>query len=164
MAEPLIDGERVITVRKLSASGREVLSYPGRLLQEAPSRRTIEARFDFDDVQVEGLTMRRGDRFVETFYTDRWYNVFAIYDGGSGRLKGWYCNLTRPARFDEDAIHAEDLELDLLVLPDGRMSTLDAAEFDALPLTPSERRAAQRGLEDLLEHARNRSGPFASTG
>ncbi len=163
-ANPPSPVRRVITVHKLDAEGREVFSYPGRLLEETPAHRVVEAHFDHDDLRVEALTMRRGDRFVELYYTDRWYNAFAIHDGPNGRLKGWYCNITRPARFTEDAIYAEDLELDLLVLPDGRSAVLDEDDFNRLPLEPSERRAARQALEELLAHARARSGPFAAIG
>ena len=42
-------------------------------------------------------TLRRGDRFIETYYTDRWYNIFEIHAREDDRLKGWYCNIAKPA-------------------------------------------------------------------
>lgn len=152
-----------VTVRKRAADGRELLVYPARVIGRAESRLTVEAEFALPAVEVGGLAIRPGDRMVESFYSDRWYNVFAVYDGGGSRLKGWYCNITRPARLEPEAGHieAEDLALDLVVLPDGRWQVLDEEEFAALPLTLDERRAALEALTELQSLALRRRGPFA---
>jgi len=78
------------------------------------------------------------------------------------RIKGWYCNLTRPARITADAVYAEDLALDLMVYPDGRFRVLDEDEFAALKLKPAEREQALRGLESLKHMVRHRNGVFTS--
>jgi uncharacterized protein len=150
-----------ITVHKLDAAGREVWSYTGRVLARTASWVQLEAEFDRDEVTFHGLTLRRGDRMVETFFGDRWYNVFAIYDGIAGGLKGWYCNITRPARLEADAVRAEDLALDLLVYPQGGDLVLDEDEFERLELSPPERDAARQALADLRLLAARRAGPFA---
>ncbi len=151
---------RLITVHKLDARGREVRRYQGRQLRRNAHALTLEAHFDHPQVPLEGMTLQPGDRFVETFYRRRWYNVFAIYDPETGRLKGYYCNITRPARFEGDHIYAEDLALDLLVLPDGTLRVLDEKEFCALALEPAERRAARQALQELVELAARCRPPF----
>jgi hypothetical protein len=153
-----------ITVHKLDASGREVWAYEGRVLLQDGPKLVLEARFDRDDIRLGGLHLRRGDRFVETFYTDRWYNIFAVYASEDGRLKGWYCNVTRPAWIDAEGGHirAEDLALDLIVLPDGRSTVLDEQEFAALPLSDAERRQAQRAMDDLRAAVLGRQEAFAA--
>lgn len=153
----------VITVHKLDAAGREVRSYTGHLLARGATWVRLEAaaQFDHDEIAFPGLTLRRGDRMVETFYADRWYNVFCIYDGAAGALKGWYCNITRPPRLEAKDVRAEDLALDLLVYPKGGDLVLDEDEFDALELTPAEQSTARRALAELRELAARRQGPFA---
>ncbi|OQY20658.1 MAG: hypothetical protein B6I35_10355 [Anaerolineaceae bacterium 4572_32.2] len=42
------------------------------------------------------VALEPSDRWTECFYTDRWYNVFEIH-AADDSLKGWYCNITRPA-------------------------------------------------------------------
>ncbi len=153
-------GERVI-VHNLDAQGREVLRYQGVVLRRTPTSLTLEARFEHDDLLVSGLHLRRGDRFVETFYSDRWYNVFAIHDAQGGRLKGWYCNVTRPARLQTGHVYAEDLALDMIVYPDGRWQVLDEEEFAALPLRLEERRQALQAITELQTMVVRREGPFA---
>ncbi len=82
-----------------------------------------------------GTIIRTGDRFIETYFTERWYNVFEIHDREDDRLKGWYCNIGRPAVMEsENTISYVDLALDLWVAPDGSQTVLDEDEFDALDL------------------------------
>ena len=153
----------LITVHKHAADGRELLAYPARLLDVQDACMTVEAVFAHPEVEVGGLRIRPGDRMVESFYADRWYNVFAVFDSEGGGLKGWYCNITRPARFGpgDGHVYAEDLALDLVVLPDRRWQVLDEEEFAALTLTPEERRAALAALTELQSLALRRRGPFA---
>jgi hypothetical protein len=88
----------MITVRKCGLSGETTWQYIGRPLERTARRVTLEAPFNRSDVPFMGVTLKRGDRFVETFFADRWFNVFEIFDRDDGALKGWYCNIGRPAR------------------------------------------------------------------
>jgi hypothetical protein len=148
-----------IVVHKLDAHGREIWHYTGQLLEDGPLQRRLIARFEREQIEVGGLTLARGDVFLETFYADRWFNVFDIYDP-AGRRKGWYCNVTRPARFLPGHIYAEDLALDLVVLPGGSTVVLDEEEFGALQLTEEETRACRQALAELRGLSLARSGPF----
>ena len=154
---------RAVTIHKLDAAGREVWRYPARLLAETGSERKLEATFDREDGNLAGLPLRRGDRFLESFYTDRWYSVFAISDALDGRFKGWYCNLSRPARFEAADIFAEDLALDLIVFPDGRQVVLDVEEYEELSLEPHERVQVDRAMAELRDMAAKRQPPFDAT-
>jgi predicted RNA-binding protein associated with RNAse of E/G family len=156
-------GDR-ITVHKRDAAGRETWSYPGLLLALGSSSMTIEAFYDRNEAEFHGLLLQPGDRFVETYYTDRGYNIFTVFAVDDGRLKGWYCNVTRPAVFRDGHIDFDDLALDLIVLPDGATAVVDVEEFEALDLPGSERERAQAALESLRSLAARREGPFARSG
>ncbi len=136
-------------IRKLDYRGRELISYPARRLFQVPDALLMRAVWDRPPMDLEYVRLEPGDLWLETFYADRWYNVFEIR-APDGRLKGRYCNITRPARIAPGEICAEDLALDLWVDPDGRTRVLDEEEFARLPLTPEERRAARQALEKLL--------------
>ncbi|MGH2626730.1 MAG: DUF402 domain-containing protein [Anaerolineales bacterium] len=153
-----------LTVHKLDAEGREVWRYPGRALEQAPDRIVLQAVFARRPMEVGGLRMEPGDRFVETFYTDRWYNVFAVYRGSGSRLRGWYCNIARPARLEAEDVFAEDLALDLVVFPDRTWRVLDREAFEALPLPAPDRDSALRGLADLMARAESGEEPFLPSG
>ncbi|MGB9775721.1 MAG: nicotinamide-nucleotide amidohydrolase family protein [Anaerolineae bacterium] len=136
-------------IRKLDHQGREVISYPARLLFQTPNAVLMRAVWDRPPMDLEYGRLEPGDLWLETFYADRWYNVFEIR-APDGELKGRYCNITRPARIAPGEIRAEDLALDLWVDPDGRTRVLDEEEFACLPLTPEEQRTARQALEGLL--------------
>jgi predicted RNA-binding protein associated with RNAse of E/G family len=156
--------KRGFVVRKLDASGREVWRYPAEVVESGPTYVVLEATFDRNDLEFHGLRLNRGDRFVETYYSNRWYNVFAIYDVGTAAFKGWYCNIARPAAIGPDGLDCADLALDLLVFPDGRSIVLDVEEFEALLLTGAEEQHARSALEELQRMARLGEGPFAQHG
>lgn len=147
---------------KLDHRGRERWRYEGRVLSRDPASITIEANYDLADEDFRGLPLRKGDRFVERHFAFRWYNVFAVYDGTSGQLKGWYCNITRPARIKANRVVAEDLALDLIVKPDGSWTVLDEPEFDAQGLSDTDRANALAALAELKQLAQAAEGPFRS--
>jgi len=137
-----------ITVIKNDHAGREILRYEGVVLERHPDHVVVEARFNRDDMDLGYVVFRRGDRFVERFYADRWYNIFEIHDVDDDHIKGWYCNFTRPAIIADGVAQADDLALDLWVYPDGRTLTLDQDEFDALAISLEER---QRVIDSLAK-------------
>lgn len=139
-----------LTVHKLDHAGREVWQYPARVLARDAGSIRLEAFFNRDDMPLDYTTFKRGDRFIETFYADRWYNVFAVYDRDDGALKGWYANVCRPATFDDGAVRCDDLALDVWVSPAGDATVLDEDEFAALPLPAADRAAARDALAQLL--------------
>jgi predicted RNA-binding protein associated with RNAse of E/G family len=149
-----------IFIHKLDPAGQEVWQYPGKVVSQNNAQIVLEAIFDREFVEIGGLHLSRGDRFVETFYFDRWYNIFEIYDALDGRLKGWYCNITRPAWMESNHLYAEDLALDLVVHPDHSLIVLDEDEFEGLVLPEQERIQAQTALEELIQLARSGQPPF----
>lgn len=153
-----------ILVHKLDHRGREVWRYPGTVIERTSSSLTLEAFFDRERQVIGGLILQPGDRFVETYFTDRWYNVFAVHDGRDGALKGWYCNIARPARIEPGGLFAEDLALDLIIDRLGRSVVLDQEEFDSLDLPAGDRRRARRALEELQRLASEGEPPFALPG
>jgi uncharacterized protein len=143
-----------IDVIKLDIHHRETWRYTGSVLRRWPNAVLLQALFDRDDISFHEILLRRGDRFVEIFYTDRWYNIFEIHDRDTDQLKGWYCNITMPAELHTDSVSYVDLALDLLVYPDGRQLVLDEDEFDALPLEADIRRQARASLDVLCSRFR----------
>jgi len=140
-----------INVLKQDYLGRDVWKYSGKLIEEGNTKIVIEAYFDRGDTQVDRLILRRGDKFIETYYSDQWFNIYEIQDQLSGQVKAWYCNLCYPAQIDHDSVTYRDLELDLLVYPNGAQVILDMEEFEALPIASEVRLKALEGLKQLRE-------------
>ncbi len=148
-----------ITVRKLDHVGSEVFAYPGQVVQRSDSAVVLRTAWDRAPRDLGYVVLEPNDRWTEYFYTDRWYNIFRICTS-DGHLKGWYCNITRPARISAEEVSAEDLALDLWVAPDGDMRVLDEDEFAALPLSAEERAVALSALAELEAMVAQNAAPF----
>jgi uncharacterized protein len=149
----------LVTIRKLDHAGRQVTSYPGQVLRRDDCAIVLRTRWSRAPLDLGFVVLEPGDRWTEFFYADRWYNIFEIC-ASDGRLKGWYCNVTRPACISADEVVADDLALDLWVTPDGETQVLDEDEFAALRLTPAERESAQKALAELQAMVARKAAPF----
>jgi hypothetical protein len=138
-------------VIKLNHLGQETWRYSGEVLKQTPSLLVLEAFFDREKTLVGDLVLMRGDRFIEYYYNDRWYNIFEIQDLTNHNIKGWYCNISYPAIFSTRYVTYQDLALDLLVYPTGQQVVLDEDEFETLPLSPFDRKKARQSLNELQQ-------------
>ena len=146
-----MSGIKDIKVLKRGLNGEVTWQYEGQVLERGENFILLEAFFDRDDMPFVDVILKRGDRFVETFYTDRWYNVFEIFDRDEGKLKGWYCNIGYPAVLGKETVSYIDLALDLWVAVDGTQTVIDEDEFLALPINVMTRTKALFALEELKE-------------
>ncbi|MFN8386689.1 MAG: DUF402 domain-containing protein [Anaerolineales bacterium] len=74
-----------------------------------------------------------------------------MYDRDDGQIKGWYCNIGKPAVIEDGVVSYVDLALDLWVSADGVQTILDEDEFAALELTGEFRASALTGLNELKQ-------------
>ena len=149
-----------IKVQKKNPAGEVVYEYEGDELRRDDTSIVLEALFDRADMPFQDVIFKQGDRFVEYYYTDRWYNIFAIYGGDDGQIKGWYCNIGKPAVIEDGVVSYVDLALDLWVSANGRQTVLDEDEFDALALTDDLRKNALIGLGELKQVFLNDKPPL----
>jgi hypothetical protein len=140
-----------LKIIKYHAGSEKIYTWSGQLLSETPVSRRVNAWFNGNSGYVGKVLLEPGDRFVETYFTDRWYNFFQIYAGQSDVMKCYYFNLSRPAVFYEDRIEWEDLALDLVVFPDGQKELLDQDEFARLNIDEKSRQICWQTLTDLLQ-------------
>ena len=131
--------------------------YDGVELRRGENSITVEAFFNRDDLPFQDIVLKRNDRFVETFFTDKWYNIFEIYDRDDGALKGWYCNLTKPAIIEAGQVSYVDLALDLWVTPDGRQTVLDEDELEELNLGDELKKKVYEGLLELQTYFKEKN-------
>jgi hypothetical protein len=154
---PLTPGDDVVV--RLVKHPRGDVEYPAVVLFDDGTQITVRAPWagaasrDFGFVRFE-----QGDLFTEHYWRDRWYSVKEVR-GAGGALKGWYCDVARPAVVREGMLVVADLDLDLWVSADRRtILRLDEDEFAASGLTerdPVAATEARRALDDLERLARD---------
>ncbi|MFF9793583.1 DUF402 domain-containing protein [Streptomyces bacillaris] len=156
-AEPGAPGSRPLTVA-LTKAGRTKIRYPAEPVRDDGTRITVRAPWAAPGVRDFGFVrFEPGDVFTEHYWRDRWYAVKEVRAGG-GELKGWYCDITRPAVLADGVLTVEDLDLDLWVSADGSsVLRLDEDEFAASGLAgrdPGAADAATAALDELERLAR----------
>ncbi len=103
----------------LVKAGRIKIRYPAELLHDDGTHVTVRAAWAGAGVRDFGFVrFEPGDVFTEHYWRDRWYAVKEVR-GPEGVLKGWYCDITRPASVSEGELVVEDLDLDLWRSADG---------------------------------------------
>ncbi|MEU9014000.1 DUF402 domain-containing protein [Streptomyces sp. NPDC048479] len=139
---------------RLVKAGRTKIRYPAELVEDNGDRITVRAPWagagagtrDFGFVRFEP-----GDVFTEYYWRTRWYAVKEVR-AGDGTLKGWYCDITRPAVLDGGELVVEDLDLDLWVSADlSSVLRLDEDEFEESGLAARDPEAADRAVRALDE-------------
>lgn len=148
------------TVIKRDVFGNQELSYSGTIRERGENFVCIDAHFGFSDRDLGYVHLRQGDLFTEWFYSDRWYNIFRVQDVHSHQLKGWYCNITRPAEIKPDQVAADDLALDVFVYPNGKLILLDEDEFAKLNLSEVDRQKAWAAVGDIKQLVKLQKIPF----
>ncbi|MGW0331990.1 DUF402 domain-containing protein [Streptomyces sp. NPDC003011] len=134
----------------LVKAGRTKIRYPSVLLQDDGTRVAVRAPWAGDGVRDFGFVrFEPGDVFTEYYWRDRWYAVKEVRDA-AGAVKGWYCDITRPATVSGTELVVEDLDLDLWVSGDGTdVRRLDEDEFAESGLADRDPRAASAAVAAL---------------
>ena len=148
-----------ITVLKKNLAGDVTWQYDGKIVRQEANAVILEALFNRPDTPFMDIVLKENDRFVETFYSDRWYNIFEIYDRDDGRIKGWYCNIGKPAVIEDGVVSYVDLALDLWVSVDGKQTVLDEDEFNALKLDTKLEQQALIALQELRYYFETKRPP-----
>ena len=148
-----------IKVQKKNPAGELTYEYEGIVLSRDENSITLEALFDREDMVFVDIVLKKGDRFVEHYYTDHWYNIFTVYDRDNGRLKGWYCNVGEPAVIEDSMVSYVDLALDLWISANGKQTVLDEDEFEKLDLNEELGAGALSGLNELKRLFENNKPP-----
>jgi protein associated with RNAse G/E len=93
-------------------------SWQCHLIERDDSLLTLVGEFD-SDISHAGLgSIARGTMSKEYYWLDRWYNVFHFCEP-DGSFRNFYCNITMPPKFEDLVIDYVDLDLDVIVWPDG---------------------------------------------
>lgn len=157
-----------LSVVKLAPDGSEVARYPGTVIRryEPGSWVIVQAVWTFRELDVAGLTFAPGDVLAEWFSPRHDFNAFAVHTA-NGVFRGWYANVTHPARLDLGSLPPtlawHDLYVDVIALPDGAPVICDEDELAASGVRHRDPRLyerIQRACADILDRLECQDAPF----
>ena len=97
--------------------------YTCRAAEWSPERAVLLYSLSHEG-RVAGVALPAGTLTVAYYWVDRPYNVYH-WIGPDGTTLAYYFNLSGPARIAADRLEWEDLEVDVMALPEGRPRVLD---------------------------------------
>lgn len=157
-----MQNERVtVNSRKYDLSIRR--SWECQLIERNDPLLVLVGDFGHDVEHPDLGSIAKGTISYEYYWLDRWYNVFKFQEP-DGDFRNFYCNINLPPTFENDVLDYVDLDIDVLVWPDGTTKTLDVDDFEVNAtkfVYPEELRAkAFETLSELLELIAKREFPF----
>jgi len=155
-----------VAIHHARAGEKERFSYPVDVLRWRPCYVIVSGVFG-PEVEGRSPIFRPGDVTAEFFWRDRWWNVIAGYDAGTGALRGYYCNVAKTPRWHVEpapVIAYTDLDLDLVVFPDGRIELHDEDEFvqyaARYQYSAWTIERARRTVDEVIARVERRAHPF----
>jgi hypothetical protein len=144
--------------------GTPKFRYPVDGLELGPHRWVVHGVFGPEIGPHSGrLGFYPGDHTIEYYFAGQWSNIYAVL-GPDGTRRGFYCNLGMPPERHGDEIRYTDLDLDLLVGPDGAHQVLDEDEYEERAARygypPPVRAAVAAALADLIDAVTAGRPPF----
>ena len=104
-------------------------SWKAELVRNEAPLIELLGEFDRDLEHPELGFIEGGTISYEYYWLDRWYNVFR-FQTPSGQLRNYYCNINLPPKFEDGRLDYVDLDIDLLLWPDGTRKVLDRDDFE----------------------------------
>ena len=119
--------EITINARKYDGSLRR--QWTAGVVSQTEELTIAVGRFEFDVVHSDLGLIHKGTVSFEHFWPNRWYNIFRFHEP-DGSLRNYYCNIAIPFTFDDATLEFIDLDIDVVVWPDGRVEVLDRDDFE----------------------------------
>jgi uncharacterized protein len=153
--------EVIINSRKFDGSISK--SWAGELIEENSSLLLYRGVFDRDVIHEHLGLIECGTISYEYFWLDRWYNIFRFHKA-DGTFRNFYCNIAMPPTVNEDLIDFVDLDIDMIVDPNGRFVIHDEDEYERnaekYDYPASVRNGVSAAVEELTRMIRGNDFPF----
>lgn len=121
--------DKIITINSRKYDGHIRRSWQGGLIHQDEELLILVGTFSEDIKHNDLGLIKKGTVSFEHFWFDKWYNVFRFHEP-CGQLKAHYVNITMPPTFSDGVIDYIDLDIDVIVWPDGRVEVLDRDDFE----------------------------------
>lgn len=159
-----------LTVVKLAPDGAEAARYAGDVIGglDQDGWIVVHAKWTHRSIELDGLAFCPGDGLLEWFSPRHPFNAFAVLSP-EGLLKGWYANVTYPARVDlavnPPVLIWHDLYVDLVGLPDKSFTIRDDDELLASglrTLDPALHGEILRARSEMIRRFAEALPPFST--
>ena len=120
---------RIYTVNSRKFDGTVRRSWKCEFVSRNDDRIDLVGAFEHQVEHRDLGVIEAGTVSYERFFFNRWFNYFT-FEQPAGTLRNYYINICMPPEIGDDVIDYIDLDLDLIVWPDGRWKTLDLQEFE----------------------------------
>lgn len=169
--EPADLGDRAIHLRSLKYDGSLNYVWPARVLWQDDTGFIWHTPAGTPFTRPEKVVAVPWDWVGRVWY-GRWYMVDASLmpvgiSGAPGVLDHYYCNIGSPGQWEDGEYRYVDLDLDVMVYPDGRHALLDEDEFALHQVRfgypESAIMGARRAAQDVLALAQAGAAPFDGT-
>ncbi|HMQ03964.1 MAG TPA: DUF402 domain-containing protein [Pyrinomonadaceae bacterium] len=155
--------DRWITVNSLRYDLSVRRSWNCRLIEQTDSLLTLIGAFDSEIEHPFLGRIHAGTISYEFFWFDRWFNVFRFHEP-NGEFRSFYCNIAMPPILTAETLDYIDLDIDLIVGPDGKADVLDDDEFEQNSLLfkypPDVLGRAAAAVREVQNMVREREFPF----
>lgn len=145
--------DRIVTINSRKYDGHIRRSWNGGLVHKSNDLLILVGIFNEEVEHTDLGLISAGTVSFEHFWLDRWYNIFRFHEP-DGTRKAHYVNITMPPTFADDVIDYVDLDIDVVVWPDGRVEVLDRKDFENNKVKygyPDKViRQAENGLSEVL--------------
>lgn len=169
--EPADRNGRAIQLRSLKYDGSLNYLWPARIVWEDDTGFIWHAPAGGPFTRPQEVVSIPWDWVGRVWYR-RWYMVDASLTpvdvaGAPGMIHHYYCNIGSPGAWEDSEYRYVDLDLDVMVYPDGRHVLLDEDEFTAHQVRfgypESAIASARRAADDVLALAQAGAPPFDGT-
>ncbi|MEQ1643634.1 MAG: DUF402 domain-containing protein [Pyrinomonadaceae bacterium] len=120
---------REITVNARKYDGSLRRQWTAGVVSQTDVLTIAVGRFECDVKHSDLGAISQGTLSFEHFWPDRWYNIFRFHQP-DGSLRNYYCNIAMPFTLEGDTLEFVDLDIDVVVWPDGRHEILDRDDFE----------------------------------
>ena len=157
-----------LTIVKIAPEGSEAARYSGEVAVglDDDAWIVVHAIWTHRTIELDGLEFRAGDELLEWFSPRHPVNAFAVLTADD-QFKGWYANVTHPARLDlttdPPVLVWHDLYVDLVGLPDNTFTIRDDDELLASrlgDLDPDLHERILRARSEMIWRFERRLPPF----
>lgn len=152
-----------ITVNSRNFDGSIRRTWQCKLIERNEPLLIFVGIFDRDIEHADLGLIKKGTISYEYYWLDRWYNIFRFHER-DGTFRNYYCNINMPPSFADGVLDYVDLDIDLVVWPDGTYKELDRDEYEANAaknhFPPDLREQVNESLEELHRMFKIHKLPF----